>query len=133
MARLCALCAAMLALLVGSMAGADPLVAEVLRVERDARALLGQLTHEPLARRCVQRCVRQAAPLARKARGVKPGPRRWQETVGLTRVYVQAVILRQELVSCRALIGLRASSRPGKTRVVLEVDRSIPLSDPTEL
>jgi len=117
----------------GSAAAAtDPMTAQVLRVELDAKATLARLRRakEPLARRCVQAVVRRASRLAARVRPRSSGARSWEATVTLTRAYVEAVILGGELRRCRDLVGL-TEVRSG-TRVQVEIDPSLAGTDPTE-
>ena len=113
-------------------AATDPMVAQVLRVERDARVSLARLgkAPEPLARRCVQAVVRRASRIAARVRPRPAGGRSWEATVTLTRAYVEAVILSGELRRCRDLVGL-TEVRSG-TRVQVEIDPSLASTDPTE-
>lgn len=121
------------AMLGGSAAAAtDPMTAQVLRVERDARASLARLgkAPEPLARRCLQAVARRASRLVARVRPRPAGARSWEATVTLTRAYVEAVILGGELRRCRDLVGL-TEVRSG-TRVQVEIDPSLAGTDPTE-
>ena len=123
MARFSAVVVTLVVLLGGSIAEADPMLSEVQRVQREARQLLQRLGREPMARRCVELGARRAARLVRRVRGVQRGKERWRATVALTRAYIEAIILRQDLRECRELVGLSAG--PSRTRVTLEIDRSV--------
>jgi len=107
----------------------------VAKAEAQARRLLAGLPdrQEPLARRCVQEKLGRIQRHLKRARAAQARLRRgrsWQSEVELTRAYIEAIILNVELDRCRELVGLLPSGR--RNMVQLEIDPSIPSSDPTQ-